>query len=100
MHNTYGDGTVIRGNIYEVIITETSKSKRCWFPLCDTVLKGIEKYEEDVWTEIDISYGAFEYDNQKFVFGPGAIGNEGYIASITLTGELNSSIFLLFKPYS
>ncbi|MFD2562862.1 hypothetical protein [Aquimarina rubra] len=94
---TYGDGTFTIANTYSVIETETKKNKRFWFPLCDTTLEGILKYDDDIWTEIDIYHGAFEYENQKFVFGDGAMGNEGYIASITVTGELNWAIFFTFS---
>ncbi len=94
---TYGNGTMTIANTYTVIHTETNKSKRYWFPLCDTTLEGIQKYDEDIWTECDIFHGAFEYKNQKFVFGDGAMGNEGYIASTTLAGELNWAIFFTFS---
>jgi hypothetical protein len=94
---TFGDGTVTIANTYSVILTETSEHKRFWFPLCDTTLEGIQKYDEDIWTECDIWHGAFEYENQKFVFGDGGMGNEGYIASTTLNGDLNWALFSTFS---
>ncbi|WP_108870055.1 hypothetical protein [Aquimarina aquimarini] len=94
---TYGDGSVIMGDTYCVKDSETKEVKRYWFPLCDTTLTGIERHNEDIWTEVDIFHGAFEYENQKFVFGDGAMGNEGYIASIALNGELNWVIFFTFS---
>jgi len=92
-----GDGDIIIGNTYEVILTETKEYKRYWFPLCDTTLEGVEKYDTDIWTEVDAFHGAFEYKNQKFVFGDGAMGNEGFVASTTLIGELNWAIFFTFS---
>jgi len=94
---TYGDGTITIANTYCVICTETKENKRFWFPLCDTTLEGIQKYEEDIWTATDIYHGAFVYENQKIVFGPGAMGNEGYVASTKLTGALNWAIFFTFS---
>lgn len=73
------------------------KIKYYWSPLCDTTLADIEKYSEDIWTEVDIFHGAFEYQGQKIVFGDGGMGNEGYIASIDLKGNLNWSIFFTFS---
>ena len=94
---TYGDGTITFANTYSLTDPEAKKSKRYWFPLCDTTLENVIKYDEDIWTECDIFHGAFEYENQKIVFGDGAMGNEGYIASTTLSGELNWAIFFTFS---
>lgn len=92
-----GEGGIVIANTYSTILTETKERKRYWFPLCDTTLEGLEKYDEDIWTEVDIFHGAFEYQNQKFVFGDGAMGNEGFVASISLNGVLNWAIFFTFS---
>ncbi|NOQ75241.1 MAG: hypothetical protein GQ574_24730 [Crocinitomix sp.] len=94
---THGNGTITVGNTYVLMDGETKESKRYWFPLCDTILENFEKYDADIWSEIDIFHGAFEYENQKFVFGDGAMGNEGYVASTKLNGELNWAIFFTFS---
>jgi len=94
---TYGNGIITIANTFNVTLTETNKNKRYWFPLCDTILENITKYDDDIWTECDIFHGTFEYENQKFVFGDGAMGNEGYIASTTLKGDLNWAIFFTFS---
>lgn len=93
----YANDTVTMANTYSVTNPETNISEQRWFPLCDANLEGILKYDDDIWTEIDIFHGAFEYQNQKFVFGDGAMGNEGYVASISLSGVLNWSIFFTFS---
>lgn len=94
---THGNGKITMGNTYVVLDSETKKTKRHWFPLCDTTLEDIVKYDADIWTEIDIFHGAFEFEKQKFVFGDGAMGNEGFIASTTLNGDLNWAIFFTFS---
>lgn len=96
---TYGDGRIIIANTYSVIKTETSETVRYWFPLCDTTLEGIQKYDEDVWTATDIYWGGFSSldHKQTFVFGPGAMGNEGYVASVNNDNTLKWSIFFTFS---
>lgn len=95
---TYGNGTLVIANTYHVIDTETKKRKQFWFPLCDTTLEGIQKYDEDIWTAIDIYHGAITYGNQKIVFGDGGMGNEGYVASTdSISGYLNWAIFFTFS---
>lgn len=93
----YGDGTCTIANAYSTYDPNNGETKQYWSPLCDTTLENIEKYNDDIWVETDIFHGAFEYQNQKFVFGDGGMGNEGYIASTKLTGELNWAIFFTFS---
>ncbi|EZH73452.1 hypothetical protein ATO12_16050 [Aquimarina atlantica] len=92
-----GEGDFVIGNVYSTYDPNTGETKQYWSPLCDTTLERIEKYDDDIWTEVSIFHGAFEYENQKIVFGDGAMGNEGYVASTTLTGELNWAIFFTFS---
>jgi len=92
----FGDGRVVVANAYAVP-TETKTRKQYWFPLCDTTLDGLEKYDDDIWTEVQIYHGSFEHDEQTFVFGDGAMGNEGFVASVDAEGILNWSIFFTFS---
>ncbi|WP_025663117.1 hypothetical protein [Aquimarina megaterium] len=92
-----GEGDFVIGNVYSTYDPNNGETKQYWSPLCDTTLEGIEKYDDDIWTEVSIFHGAFEYENQKFVFGDGAMGNEGYVASTTVNGELNWAIFFTFS---
>lgn len=92
-----GEGEIIIGNVYRCYDPNNGETKQFWFPLCDTIIESIEKYDDDIWVEVDVFHGAFEYENQKFVFGDGAMGNEGYIASTTMYGELNWAIFFKFS---
>ena len=93
----FGDGRIVIANTYDVVLTETKEHKRYWFPLCDTTLEGIEKYDEDIWTCVDVFHGSFSHAGQTFVFGDGAMGNEGFVASVDADGNLNWSIFFTFS---
>ncbi|WP_299113069.1 hypothetical protein [uncultured Winogradskyella sp.] len=94
---TYSNGKIIIGSVYRTENPNNGEIKQYWSPICDTELEKIEKYDDDIWTEYDIFHGSFEYENQKIVFGDGGMGNEGYIASTKLNGELNWSIFFTFS---
>lgn len=93
----FGDGTIIIGNCYSFIDSKTNRKKRYWYPLCDTTIESVEKYEPDIWTNIEIWHGSFEYENQIIVFGAGSMGNEGFVASTNNNGELNWGIFFTFS---
>lgn len=71
--------------------------KHFWVPLCDTELEKIEIYNEDIWTCYDIFHGSLELEEQRIVFGDGAMGNEGFIASTTKDGSLSWSLFFTFS---
>lgn len=93
----YGDGRITIGSYYRLFNPNNNETKYYWSPICDTTLEWMEKYDEDLWTEVDIWHGEFIFENQKIVFGDGAMGNEGFIASTSLEGELNWSIFFNFS---
>ena len=93
----FGNGTIIIGNCYCLIDSETNRKRRYWYPLCDTTIESMEKYQPDIWTNIDILHGSFEYENQVIVFGEGSMGNEGFVASTNNDGDLNWGIFFTFS---
>lgn len=93
----FGDGRIVMANTYSVVDSDTNRATQYWFPLCDTTLESLEKYDEDMWTEVDIFHGFFEFENQTIVFGDGGMGNEGYVASIDADKKLNWSIFFTFS---
>ncbi|WP_299602992.1 hypothetical protein [uncultured Aquimarina sp.] len=92
-----GEGDIIMANAYSTYNPNNGETKRYWSPTCDTTLESLEKYNDDIWVEYDIFHGAFEYQNQQFVFGDGGMGNEGFIASTSLSGILNWAIFFTFS---
>ena len=89
----YGDGRVVFANAYSTYDPNTHETTLYWSPLCDTTLASILKYNDDVWTKVDIFRHPFEFEGQKIVFGDGGMGNEGYIASVTPDNDLNWSLF-------
>jgi len=93
----YSDGRITIGNHYSFYNPNNNETTYYWSPLCDTILENIEKYDEDIWTYVDIWRGELVLENQKIVFGPGSMGNEGFVASTKLTGELNWSVFFTFS---
>lgn len=89
----YGDGRIVFANAYSAYNPNTHETTNYWSPLCDTTLASLLKYNDDVWTQIDIFRHPFEFEGQKIVFGDGGMGNEGYIASVTPENDLNWSLF-------
>ncbi len=93
----HGDGRVVIAHTYALYDPITDVTERFWSPLCDTTLEGMTKYDEDIWTAVDIFHGAFEFEGQKIVFGDGSMGNEGYVASVGPDNTLNWSLFSTFS---
>ena len=93
----FGDGRVVIAHTYALHDPNTDETERFWSPLCDTTVEGMTKYDEDIWTAVDIFHGAFEFENQKIVFGDGGMGNEGYVASLGPDNVLNWSLFSTFS---
>lgn len=93
----YGDGSFVIANACRVFNPNDGTTKHYWSPFCDTTFEQILKYDDDIWTAVDVFHGSFEYEEQRFVFGDGGMGNEGYIACTTLEGKLNWAIFFTFS---
>jgi hypothetical protein len=92
----YGDGSVIIAHTYSTIDSD-NKREYHWYPLCDTTIASLEKYEGDIWTPVDIWHGALKDENETIVFGDGAMGNEGHISSVDENGNLNWGLFSTFS---
>ena len=93
----YGDGRVVIAHTYTLYDPNTDVTQRFWSPLCDTTLEGMTKYDEDIWTAVDIFHGTFEFEGQTIVFGDGGMGNEGFVASVGPDNTLNWSLFSVFS---
>ena len=66
--------------------------ERLAFPFCDTTINSLEKYNKDIWTEIQ-EYKSIPYKNDEIIkFGEGAMGNEGFIC-VTDKNNIKSFIF-------
>ncbi|WP_370234025.1 MULTISPECIES: hypothetical protein [Henriciella] len=89
----HGTGRVVFANAYSLYDPNTHETTLYWSPLCDTTVASLLKYNDDIWTGVDIFRDPFEFEGQKIVFGDGGMGNEGYIASVTPENDLNWSLF-------
>ncbi|MCA9177380.1 MAG: hypothetical protein KDB14_23005 [Planctomycetales bacterium] len=89
----FGDGQIVFANSYSAYDPNTHETTLYWTPLCDTTLESLLRYNDDIWTEVDIFRHPLEFDGQKIVFGDGGMGNEGYVASVSSDNNLNWSMF-------
>ncbi|SDG05881.1 hypothetical protein [Chitinophaga filiformis] len=90
----FADGTVIILDFYAVS-TESGGKLHYVSPLCETTLKSVEKYNDDVWTQIERHPATLTLpDGKKVYFGEGGMGNEGFIA---LTENDDQLIWALFS---
>lgn len=63
------------------------------FPFCDTTINSLEKYNNDIWTEIQ-EYKSMPYKNDEIIkFGEGTMGNEGVICVTDKNNTLKWAIF-------
>ncbi|MCF6402652.1 hypothetical protein L3C95_11120 [Chitinophaga filiformis] len=88
----FSDGTMIILNIYASI----AKTGRRYYasPMCETTLKSVEKYDDDVWRHIQRHPASFVLpDGKKVYFGEGTMGQEGFVA---LTENNDQLIWALF----
>jgi hypothetical protein len=89
----FADGTMIILNFYAV---STEHGKLHYVnPVCETNLQSVEKYNDDVWTQIERSYATLTLpDGKKVYFGEGGMGEEGFVA---LTEDNDQLIWALFS---
>jgi hypothetical protein len=86
------DGSVIIMKSYSV----KQDAKEVYFssPVCETSINGIEKFDNDIWTSIDIFTEKINIDNNTIVFGgEGGMGNEGFIACTDDANNLKWALF-------
>jgi hypothetical protein len=87
------DGTVIILNCYSVGQGENKKHNV--FPVCETNVHSLEKYNDDIWSEVDIFTEKVSYNDAIFFGGEGSMGNEGFIACTDKDNGLNWAIFFV-----
>lgn len=64
------------------------------FPLCETTIESLEKFNPDIWTTFEVFSNRLEINNEYVVFGgEGGMGNEGFIAC---TDKSNDFLWALF----
>lgn len=85
------DGTVIMLNCYSV--GQGENKKHYVFPLCETTVHSLEKYNDDVWSAFDIFSEKIHHEDDIIFGGEGSMGNEGFIARTTKDNVLKWAIY-------
>ncbi|MDR0605845.1 MAG: hypothetical protein LBG80_16245 [Bacteroidales bacterium] len=92
----FANGEVLLFNRYKV--NENGIIKRYCFPLCETNVYSLEKYNEDIWSEIEFNKEKFyNYMNGLFYYGEGSMGNEGFICFVDKNNKFQWSYFFDFS---
>lgn len=88
------DGTVVIINFTNVKLDNEIK----YFiqPVCDTTISSLEKYDDDIWTEVQpLCSFKDETTGNKYVGGEGGMGNEGFVVCLSPNDEPNWGLFLV-----
>lgn len=83
---SYGDGRVTLLRIYP--ICSAQHKAHYVFPIADTTIESIVKYNDDPWAEVELCRDRLTTGNTTFVCGEGAMGNEGFVAATNAQGLL------------
>jgi hypothetical protein len=94
---SFGDGLVTLLNIYAVRADSTKKHYA--FPIADTIIESIVKYDDDVWTEIQLCDERLVDGEITYVCGYGAMGNEGFIAATNAEGLVWALFSIESNPF-
>lgn len=77
-----GVNSVIKNNGEILILNcfRNEKGKPFCFPFCDTTIASLIKYDEDIWTEVQV-FDRFQDEKRgiQVSVGEGGMGNEGFI---------------------
>ena len=70
-------------NIVILNCYRNEEGKEFAFPFCDTSIKDLIKYDEDIWTQVQ-TFAQTEDVASGFIYigGEGGMGNEGFIACL------------------
>ncbi len=64
------------------------------FPLCETTVQSLEKYNDDLWTEVQVLTQKHHISSENFIVGgEGGMGNEGFIACLDRNNKLHWALF-------
>lgn len=80
----YNSGIVTLLNVYTV--SSEKEKKQFAFPIADTTIDSLQRYNEDIWTEIQPHPNFLTVDNLRIYYGEGGMGNEGFVAATDATG--------------
>jgi len=77
------DGTVVVLNCYR-----NEEGKAFCFPFCETTIESLLKFDEEIWTEIQVYHMVECHSLRRRVYGgEGGMGNEGFLACTDLENE-------------
>lgn len=88
----YSDGTVTVLDFCKIYDPNSKNYSVVIFPLCDTTLDSILKYNDDPWALID-EWCSISSDLGVFLSGDGALGSDGFVAHTDYDGELQWAMF-------
>lgn len=90
----FADDSVVILNFTFYQDSDTGEYTAVVFPLCDTSLQSILKYNDDPWVAVDAWENAVVYhQDRKYIGGDGSYGNEGFIACEDLSGNFVWGMF-------
>ncbi|UOQ51522.1 hypothetical protein [Hymenobacter cellulosivorans] len=90
---SYGNDTVTLLNIFSSYDASKDVKTHYAFPLADTTIAGLEKYNDDLWTEIQLYTSQVTTKDLTISCGEGAMGNEGCIVATTNHNEVVWALF-------
>jgi len=86
---SYADGTIVMLNCYR-----TEAGLPYAFPLCETTVESLVRFNDDIWTEVQIFVRTTdEKSGLNYVAGEGGMGNEGFIACTNTSNNLIWAVF-------
>lgn len=81
-------GNIIIQNSYKA---ETGKYYS--FPVCETTIESLLKYNDDIMSEIQTLVSLAAPSGPIFIAGEGAMGNEGFVACTDSSGNLSWAMY-------
>ena len=86
------DGSVVILNCY--CSEQDNNISHYAIPLCETTIHSLEKYDNDIWSEIQSFISKQDtISGEIYYAGEGAMGNEGFIACCNSDEQLKWALF-------
>jgi len=90
----YPDGTVVVLSLYSSINADGTDKRIYISPVCDTTVQSLEKYDNDLWRDIEVHPCHFVLPNGDCIkFGEGCMGEEGFVCCEDASGKLKWAFF-------
>lgn len=88
----YSDGTVTVLNFIICYSPNNKTSHVSVWPLCDTTIDSMLRYNPDIWTSVD-EWSVISDESGTYLSGDGAFGNKGFVAHLSHEGQLAWAMF-------